>query len=118
MSVWTKSIESIVWQDVLDFLALRLPEGSRLDYKGDLPANIEKHLAAFANTQGGLLLIGVDQDSDTGAPILPPKCVPLRGLDARIEQKGLEAVYPGFVPDVRLVEHPERAGYGVGVVRI
>jgi hypothetical protein len=117
MSLWTKSIESIGWQDVIDFLELRLPEGSRLDYKGDLPANLEKHLAAFANTQGGYLLIGVDQDPNTGVPILPPKCVPLKGL-ARIEQKGLEAVYPGFIPDVRLVENPERPGHGVAVVMV
>jgi predicted HTH transcriptional regulator len=60
------------WQDVLAFLEQRLPEGSRLDYKGELPANIEKHLAAFANTQGGLLLIGVDQDAAAGAPEAPP----------------------------------------------
>src|SRR5207248_10993980 len=64
------------------------------------------------------LLIGVDQDRETGVPILPPKCVPLRGLDARIEPKGLEAIYPGFVPDVRLVELPDRPGHGVAVVSV
>jgi hypothetical protein len=38
-----------------------MPEGARLDYKGiALPRDLEKPLAAFANTLGGLIFLGVE----------------------------------------------------------
>ena len=55
----------------------------RHDYKRELPAEAEKiakTLVAFANTYGGLMLVGVDQAPD-GAPVLPA-C----GLDGVPEQ--------------------------------
>ena len=44
---------------------LTLSEGKTLEYKQDLssPKNILKTLAAFANTAGGVLLIGIEDGS-------------------------------------------------------
>lgn len=42
---------------------LRQPENDRLEFKVDIgePRRIARDLAAFANAQGGLLIVGVDQ---------------------------------------------------------
>jgi ATP-dependent DNA helicase RecG len=44
---------------------LRRGEGKTLEFKRDLssPRNILKTLTAFANTAGGVLLIGVDDET-------------------------------------------------------
>jgi len=42
-----------------------MPEGKTLEFKRDIssPKNILKTLVAFANTAGGRLLIGIEDDS-------------------------------------------------------
>ena len=51
---------------------LTLSEGKTLEYKQDLssPKNILKTLAAFANTAGGVLLIGIEDGSKAVLGIL------------------------------------------------
>ncbi|MCX6706470.1 MAG: ATP-binding protein, partial [Candidatus Woesebacteria bacterium] len=44
-------------------------EGIQLDYKRDLPSNLPKHIVAFANTRGGIIIIGVEEDKKTGVPV-------------------------------------------------
>ena len=48
----------------LEELLMR-PEGKTLEFKQNLssPKNILKTLTAFANTAGGVLLIGIEDDS-------------------------------------------------------
>ncbi|HHT9131538.1 MAG TPA: AlbA family DNA-binding domain-containing protein [Candidatus Tripitaka californicus] len=73
MSIFTKPINDIKYEDVIDFCEKdQMPEGSFLEYKEDFPPDNEKlakTIAAFANTQGGVLLIGVDERD--GRPIPP-----------------------------------------------
>ena len=44
---------------------ITMPEGKTLEFKRDLspPKNMLKTLVAFANTAGGRLLIGIEDDS-------------------------------------------------------
>lgn len=51
------------------FLALRLPEGSNLDYKLVVAGSIAETVAAMANTNGGTILIGVDEDKAFKTPV-------------------------------------------------
>lgn len=60
--LYTKPINDITYQDVLDFCEQKTPENFRLDYKRELPSSekIAKLISAFANTFGGLIVVGIE----------------------------------------------------------
>ena len=98
-----KPIHEIQLSEIQEFLETGIREGTTLDFKGDFPSNLEKTLAAFANTYGGIIFIGVDE-TKLGAAKLPITGVELRsGLRERILQKGLEAIDPPVLPDVHVI---------------
>jgi hypothetical protein len=68
VSLRTKPIGEITFADVKSFCDQQIPEDLRTDYKSDWPKELAKELAAFANTVGGLLIIGVKENPDTRTP--------------------------------------------------
>ncbi len=90
------------------------PEGITLDYKGDFTNNLDaakkelaKDVCAFANAQGGTLLIGIGQDKATGEPQWPPVGVPRRvnGRQPTDEWIG-QALNQNIAQRVNLTIHP------------
>jgi len=59
-------------ESIIEFLSLKMPEGSQIDYKENLSGDSKyeaykeflKDIIAFANAHGGLLLMGVKEPSD------------------------------------------------------
>ncbi|MGB6686836.1 MAG: ATP-binding protein [Terracidiphilus sp.] len=99
-----KPIQEITFAEIVSFLETGVREGTALDFKLDFPSALEKTLAAFANTYGGIILIGIDE-TDLGAAVLPITGVEVRpGLRERVLQKGLEAVHPPLLPEVHVFE--------------
>lgn len=96
---------------------LRQPENDRLEFKADAgaPRQIARDLAAFANAQGGLLVMGVDERD--GEPIA-------RGVDARraatLVERAAAMIRPSVVyrghdipyrdRQLYVVEIPEQSG--------
>jgi hypothetical protein len=99
-----KPLNQITFADIDQFVQEKWPEGKTVDYKRDPYGNRDedkkellKDVSSFANTQGGDILIGVDEDK--GVPVgIPGVTVPdidkeklrleeiiRRGLDPRIE---------------------------------
>lgn len=73
MSLWHKPASEITFADIDAFCQSMQPEGARLDYKGiAFPKDLAKTIAAFANTMGGLIILGVDADKITNQPLWPP----------------------------------------------
>jgi hypothetical protein len=50
------------------FLERRIPEDEGLDYKRDMSGDFAKTIAAMANTNGGIIVFGVDEDKATKTP--------------------------------------------------
>jgi predicted HTH transcriptional regulator len=98
--MWHLPIESLTFEDLDEFLDLKLPEGNRLDYKVEMPNDLAKIIAAFANTLGGLIVLGVEEDAKTTEPVWPPssgagKGMPnVRGLREKVNQIARDAIYP------------------------
>jgi hypothetical protein len=71
MDLLTKPISTFSFSDVVSFCENdHQREGYQLDYKQEMPKNgIAKLLAAFSNTRGGVIVIGVAEDQDTGLPM-------------------------------------------------
>lgn len=100
MSIFTKPITEITYDDVVSFCQQGIREGVNLDYKEDFPNNLQKSISAFANTFGGIILIGVVEDEDN-----KPK-PPFEGINyiAKLEDRVwniiLDNIYPPLFPQV------------------
>lgn len=69
MKILTQDTSSLTYQDIVDFCQERYPEGVQLDYKQHIPVTgLSKHFAAFSNTRGGAIIIGVEEDPKSGMP--------------------------------------------------
>ena len=58
--LFTKPKDEITFSDVEDFCR-EWPEGVRVEYKREI-AHIPKIVSSFANTQGGVFIIGAETD--------------------------------------------------------
>lgn len=97
-------VDAITIDDVTLFCRSGVRENVILDFKKEFPAKLEKTLAAFANTYGGMILIGVDE-TPVGAAVLPIMGTELRpGLREQIIQKAISAIYPPILPEVAVIE--------------
>lgn len=70
MEILNKPINKFSFDDVSAFCQQGHIEGIQLDYKQQLPLKgLAKHFAAFSNTRGGVIIIGVEEDKKIGKPI-------------------------------------------------
>ena len=70
MDILTKKVDSFTFEDVEAFCAFGEPEGVQIDYKRDYPTNgLAKHIAALSNTRGGIIIVGVEEDTISGKPL-------------------------------------------------
>ncbi|HEY1600873.1 MAG TPA: ATP-binding protein [Pirellulales bacterium] len=119
MSLWHQTLDQVTFEDIEAFCKLGLPEGPRLDYKSAMPAELQKLVASFANTLGGLILLGVGTDSHNH-PIWPAAGMPAdRGISERIVQICRDAIYPPVLPEISpIIPNNGQHGTVLAVVRV
>src|SRR5262249_50958396 len=82
MDLFSGDLEKITLADIEGFLGInspeseRPPEGSRVDYKKEMPQDLAKDVAALANLYGGLLFIGVKTKAGSAAQTNIPESIP------------------------------------------
>lgn len=117
MHIYTKRITDISWDDVEAFCNSKVTESAYLDYKRDFPTDLAKTVSAMANTFGGVVIIGVDED-DRSAPVVPITGIPMeRGLEERVINTMVDSVSPPIIPDVAVCVRPD-GSRAVLVIRI
>jgi len=100
--IYRKAIEQITWDDIEEFCQQGIPEGAYLDYKQDFPSNLEKTIAAMANTLGGIILIGVAEDNEN-KPLLPLRGITFqRGISERVTNIILTNITPSVFPEIQI----------------
>ncbi len=68
MDILNKPIDSFTFEDIVNFCQQGQIEGYQIDYKKELPKKgLAKHFAAFSNSRGGVIIIGVEEDT-SGKP--------------------------------------------------
>ena len=122
--MFTKPLEEIEFADVEEFCR-QCPEGERVEYTKERPTGGKKTkdiptlVSAFANTSGGILIIGVETDENNKA-ILPIEGIPSQqGIEERIKQSSSMGIFPSVNPEVRIVlDVPNCPDNVVVVVRV
>ena len=114
--MFTKPIDEITFEDVKSFCDV-WAEGVRVEYKKEI-RHIPKIVSSFANTHGGIFLIGVEADQTNNMPICPIEGIPKdSGIEERIQQSALTGIYPGIIPEIKLIDVPNSENVVV-VVRV
>ncbi len=121
MSLWYKQAENITYQDIDAFCLQQYPEGLRLDYKLDIPKDLARLVAAFANTLGGIILLGVEADKIANKPVWPStKGMPKKqGIDEQITSICRDGIYPPVRPRISsIIDNPNVADTVLTVIRV
>ena len=105
--MFTKLAADITFADIEDFCR-EFGEGVRVEYKRDI--DIKKHtpkiVSSFANTSGGIFMIGIETDS-TNQVKFPIQGIAIRrGIEEQIQQSALTGIYPAITPEVITCEVP------------
>lgn len=103
-SIFGKPLGEVTMQDVKTFCDTQIREGINLDYKRDLASKtLLKTMAAFANTRGGFIIIGVDDIDDK--PVLPVEGIDWKeSLPLGITSMIIDNMYPYLSIDVHVCE--------------
>lgn len=116
MDILNKQINQFNFDDIEAFCQQGIPEGVQIDYKMDFPSKgLAKHFAAFSNTRGGVIIIGVEEDRKTGIPLT------CKGVDRdakQIEKIHQEAANVEPIPNYEVHITDENNGKVFVLVRI
>jgi hypothetical protein len=126
MNLFLADLDTIQITDVEDFLAIkapieqRPPEGLRIDYKLKEPTELSDTVAAFSNTSGGLLFIGVEstRTRHNFPNSLPGEAFPGGDVKARLAGKILSQVTPRPEISIGVAPLPSQHDRVVVVIRV
>jgi hypothetical protein len=111
-------IDQITYEDVETFCKA-FPEGVRVEYKQDPGRNIPRVVSSFANTVGGIWVIGVETDKATNLPKFPLVGMKRRaGVEEQIVQSAQTGIYPPITPDVKVLDVPGNPDQILAVVKV
>lgn len=109
LSLFNAPLSSVTVDDVRAFLDLDLEEGTRVDYKqadtrsrNGITETLYRAVTAFANTYGGLIILGVATDPDTNRPGKREGLPLKQGFEEAITSKCYSLIYPPLAPEVRV----------------
>lgn len=99
------SKEEITFEVIEDFCR-EWQEGVRVEYKQEIK-DIPKIVSSFANTQGGVFIIGVEANQTDNRVEFPIEGIPkTNGIEEGIVQSSVMGIYPSVMPEVILVDVP------------
>ena len=112
----TKLANEIDFNDIEAFCR-EWVEGVRVEYKSEI-AHISKIISSFANTQGGIFIIGVETDQNNKVKFPIQGIQNDGGIEERIVQSALTGIHPAVTPEVIIREVPGQMDRVVVVVRV
>jgi predicted HTH transcriptional regulator len=98
-TLFSKNLDDIKFSDIEEFCALDSPEeqrpreGLRIDFKSPSFGNLPKFMVAFANTSGGMIVLGINENQGIPQNIIG---IPLGKTDikTRITEIAYSAINP------------------------
>jgi hypothetical protein len=94
----------VTYKEVKSFCDQQISEGVRVEYKRAFPENVDlaKTICAFANTAGGIILIGVEADKKKNTPTSIPGIQITEGLEEKVVSICLSHILPRIMPEIKL----------------
>ena len=114
--MFTKLANEIDFNDIETFCR-EWAEGVRVEYKSEI-AHIPKIISSFANTQGGIFIIGVETDQNNKVKFPIQGIQNDGGIEERIKQSAITGIHPPVSPEVIIRDVPGETGSVVVVVRV
>ena len=116
--MFTKLEADITFSDIEDFCR-EFSEGVRVEYKReiDIKKHIPKIVSSFANTFGGIFMIGVETDKKNNKVVAIDGIPNSEGIEERILQSALTGIYPAVIPEVIIRDVPDTNNV-VAIVRV
>lgn len=119
MSIFKKAIGDIAIEDVIAFCKEGIEEGIRVEYKSNWTDNpkLAREIASFANTYGGILLIGVNEKDRK--PIIPLTGVDIyNGIDERLTSIVFKSINPPVFPEIKICPFKDDPKKAVILIRV
>lgn len=103
-SLFTLEKSKVDFKEVKSFCDQQISEGLRVEYKRDFPKNedLAKSVCAFVNTEGGIILIGVEASKETNVPTSIPGISIEKGLEEKVSSICLSHILPRVMPEIKL----------------
>ena len=115
--MFTKPANEIEFSDVKGFCRA-FNEGVRVEYKQQMTKDIPKIVSSFANTLGGIFIIGAETDKKTNKVIAIDGIPNSGGLEEQILQSALTGIYPAVMPEVIILDVPTNPDNVVIIIRV
>lgn len=115
--MFSKPLSQAEYSDVAAFCNT-FGEGVRVEYKSEMIENIPKTISAFANTLGGIVVIGVETDKVQNKVIAVNGIDKKPGIEESILNSALNGIYPSVIPEVKIFGIPEKKGKILIVVKV
>lgn len=115
--MFSKPLSQIIYSDVEQFCSI-FSEGVRVEYKSEMIENIPKVVSAFANTLGGIVVIGVEADKVSNKVVSIKGICREEGMEERIINASLNGIYPAVIPEIRILDVPDKKDRIVVVIKV
>ena len=102
-SIFEEPIETISYSDIDSFCNSKISENIKVDYKIDFPDDLAKYIVGFANTYGGILLIGIQANKTTNIPTGIVGIDLEEGLEEKVINISHANINPPITPEVCVI---------------
>ncbi len=118
-------LDNLMFNDIKQFTGILRPETERpkenvrIDYKESVPDDLGDTITAFANTYGGLIILGVKSDkAKQNIPVNIPGIKGNPDIKSTIVNKILSTIHPRPSFSIGVAIHDEKKDHVVVVIRV
>ena len=115
--MFNKPLSEVEYSDIEKFCET-FEEGVRVEYKSQMIDSIPKTISAFANSLGGIILIGVETDKVTNKVIAINGIDEQVGIEERILNSSLTGIYPALIPEIKVFSIPSKESKVIIVIKV
>ncbi len=115
--MFNKPLSQIQYSDIEAFCKT-FSEGVSVEYKSQIIKELPKVISAFANTLGGIIVIGVETEKVSNKVTNILGVDREEGIEEKIINSSLQGIYPGILPEVKILDVPSKKDKVIVVIKV